>query len=96
MIDLFTNKYSRQMLKHYIYAVKLFDILTTQTIDYSFAVKYILNKKYQLHDEDENITLEMVLKYQPHMNAIDLSTEISNYDSDDDSILDFETYSNQP
>jgi hypothetical protein len=94
MIDLFSNKYSRQTLKDNIYAIKLLDILKTQCIDSSFAAKYILNKKYQLHKEDENITLETVLKYQPHINKMELSNKILNYDSDDDSVLDFETYSN--
>ena len=45
-IDLYKNKYDRETLKKYIYAVKLIDILKTQTLDVSFVVKYILNSKY--------------------------------------------------
>jgi hypothetical protein len=66
MADLYNNKYSRAQLKSMIYAVKLIDILKTQKIDVEFAVRYILNKKYQLH-EDDNIIAPTVLKYQPHI-----------------------------
>ena len=45
MLDLYNNKYDRQTLKDNIYAVKLLDILKTQVIDVSFAVRYILNTK---------------------------------------------------
>ena len=41
MIDLYNNKYDRETLKQNIYAVKLIDILKTQTIDVSFVVRYI-------------------------------------------------------
>ena len=44
MIDLYNNKYDRQTLKDHIYAVKLLDILKTQTIHVTFAVRDILNK----------------------------------------------------
>jgi hypothetical protein len=52
MLDLYNNKYDRQTLKDNIYAVKLLDILKTQVIDVTFAVRYILNTKYQLDDDD--------------------------------------------
>jgi len=41
MLDLYNNKYDRKTLKDNIYAVKLIDILKTQTIDVTFAVRYI-------------------------------------------------------
>ncbi len=66
MIDLYNNKYDKQTLKDNIYAVKLIDILKTQKIDVAFAVRYILNVKYQIH-EDDNTTAPIVLKYQPHI-----------------------------
>lgn len=94
MLDLYNKKYDRNTLKKNIYAVKLIDILKTQTIDVSFAVKYILNKKYQLHCED-NITIPIVLIYQPHINAKKLIELMKQYDSDDDSIDDFETVANK-
>jgi len=68
------------------------DILKTQTVDISFAVRYLLNKKYQLHNDD-NITAPLILKYQPHIKYDDLQKALLDYDSDDDSVTDFETVS---
>jgi hypothetical protein len=92
MLDLYNNKYDRNTLKKNIYAVKLIDILKTQIIDINFAVRYILNKKYQLHKED-NITAPLVLKYQPHIKYEDLQKALLDYDSDDDSVDNFEIIS---
>jgi hypothetical protein len=94
MIDLYNNKYDRKTLKDNIYAVKLIDILKTQKIDVIFAVRYILNKKYQLNIED-NLTAPDVLKYQPHITYEQLQKALLDYDSDDDSVDDFETISNR-
>lgn len=94
MLDLYNKKYDRKTLKEYIYAIKLLDILKTQTIDVKFAVRYILNKKYQLH-EDDNLTAPDVLKYQPHITYEQLQEALSDYDSDDDSVDDFQTVSNR-
>ena len=44
MLDLYNKKYDRQTLKENIYAVKLVDILKTQTLDVTFIVRYILNE----------------------------------------------------
>jgi len=92
MLDLYNNKYDRNTLKKNIYAVKLIDILKTQIIDINFAVRYILNKKYQLHKED-NITAPLVLKYQPHIKYEDLQKALLDYESDDDSVDNFEIIS---
>jgi hypothetical protein len=92
MLDLYNNKYDRNTLKKNIYAVKLIDILKTQIIDINFAVRYILNKKYQLHIED-NITAPLVLKYQPHIKYEDLQKALLDYESDDDSVDNFEIIS---
>jgi hypothetical protein len=94
MLDLYNNKYNRKTLKDNIYAVKLIDILKTQIIDVNFAVRYILNKKYQLHDDD-NLTAPDVLKYQRHITYEQLQEVLSDYDSDDDSVDDFETVANR-
>jgi len=94
MLDLYNNKYNRKTLKEYIYALKLIDILKTQTIDITFAVRYILNKKYQIHDDD-NLTAQDVLKYQTHITYKQLQKSFLDYDSDDDSVDDFETISNR-
>jgi hypothetical protein len=94
MLDLYNNKYDRKTLKDNIYAVKLIDILKTQIIDVTFAVRYILNKKYQFNDED-NLMSPDVLKYQPHISYEQLQKAFLDYDSDDDSVDDFETVSNR-
>jgi hypothetical protein len=95
MLDLYNKKYDRETLKKHIYEVKLIDILKTQTIDVSFATKYILNRKYQLLKEETNITPKMVLYFQPHISSISLKESLLLYDSDDDTIEDFETVSNK-
>jgi len=95
MLDLYNKKYDRKTLKDNIYAVKLIDILKTQIIDVTFAVRYILNKKYQINDDDIGITAPVVLKYQPHISYNELQNGLNDYESDDDSIDDFETVSNR-
>jgi len=94
MLDLYNNKYDTTVLKQNIYAIKLIDILKTQIIDVKFAVKYILNTKYQLTKED-NITAPMILQYQPHIKYEQLQQALLDYESDDNSIDDFETISNK-
>lgn len=94
MIDLYKNKYDRQTLKDNIYNVKLIDIIKTQKIDVSFAVKYILNERYQIHKED-NITAPILLQYQKHISYEELQKELEFYDSDDDSVANFEEVSNK-
>jgi len=93
MLDLYNNKYDRATLKEHIYAVELMDILKTQILDISFIVRYILNDLYQLTDEDKTIDVDIVLKYQPHIQREKLIEALEFYNSDDDSIEDFETYS---
>lgn len=90
MLDLYNQQYDRKTLKKYIYAVKLMDILKTQKIDVSFAVRYILNTKYQFDDEDQEISAPVVLKYQPHISYDQLQKALNDYESDDDSVEDFE------
>jgi len=73
-----------ETLKKYIYAIHLIDILKTQKIDSYFAVKYILNKNYQLTKEEESITIETVLHYQPHISKNELTeTYFTHYLEDD-------------
>jgi len=92
MLDLYNNKYDRQTLKENIYAVKLVDILKTQTLDVTFIVRYILNELYQFDEEDMKIDIDMVMQFQPHINKYELLKCIINYDSDDDSVEDFQSY----
>lgn len=93
MLDLYNNKYDRQILKENIYAVKLLDILKTQILEITFIVRYILNDIYQLTDEDKSIDIDLVLKYQPHIQREKLMNTIFEYNSDDDSVEDFQSYS---
>ena len=74
---------------------KVLDVLKTQKIDASFVAKYILNKKYQLLKEELFITPKMVLFYQQHISSNQLKQAMFLYDSDDDSVEDFETISNK-
>lgn len=73
--DLYKQNYSYEILKANIYAVSLFDILKSQKLTLEFCVKYILNKDYQLTEEENNITLNNVLFFQPHI----LKNDIINY-----------------
>ena len=93
MLDLYNNKYDRKTLKENIYSLHLTDILKTQILDITFIVRYILCDLYQLTDEDKNIDIDVVLKFQPHIQREKLINALAKYDSDDDSIEDFETYS---
>jgi hypothetical protein len=95
MLDLYNNKYDRKTLKENIYAVKMIDILKTQTLDITFIVRYILSDIYQIHKDDMNITVEDVLKFQPHIDKYELEKVLIDYNSDDDSIEDFESFSNR-
>ena len=95
MLDLHKKKYDRQTLKDHIYAIDFFDVLRTQEIDSTFAVRYLLNKKYDLDDKYKIITPGLVVRLQPHIKIEDLRYEILNYDSYDDSVTDFETVSNK-
>jgi len=93
MLDLYNNKYDRVTLKQNIYAVKLIDILKTQTLDISFIAHYILSDLYQLTDEDRSINIDLVLKLQSHIQREELIIALKEYNSDDDSVEDFQTYS---
>ena len=95
MLDLYNNKYDRQTLKDNIYAISLIDILKTQNLDVTFVVRYILNKNYQINDKDNIISVPVVLYFQQHIKYEELQIALNDYESDDDSIADFETVSNQ-
>ncbi len=91
MLDLYNKQYDLQTLKEHIYAVNLFDVLKTQKLTQDFCVKYILNKNYQMNDE--NITFKDILRLQPHITKYNLLVGIVNYSPDDDSYEDFESVS---
>ena len=93
MLDLYNNKYDRNTLKENIYAVKLIDILKTQTLDIYFIVRYILSDLYQIHDDDKKIDVETILNNQRHIKRDELLLALIDYNSDDDSIEDFDSFS---
>ena len=92
MLDLYNNKYSRVQLKEYIFAVAMIDILKTQDLDCSFCVRYILNENYHFLSEDDNINIDDVVKYQPHISKTQLLLGLANYKRSDDSVEDFESF----
>ena len=95
MLDLYNKQYDRQTLKDNIYAIDFLDLLKTQKIDAAFAVRYLLNEKYDLDDKYNIITPELIVKFQHHIKISEIRNEILNYESDDDSVTDFETVSNK-
>ena len=91
MIDLYKKKYDYETLKTNIYVVSLLDILKSQTLTSEFCVKYILNKDFQFTKEEQEINIETIKKYQPHLLDIDnkiLKKRI-------DRVEDFESYMNR-
>ena len=95
MLDLYNNKYDMQILKENIYAVSLWDILKTQILTKDFCVKYILNKNYQMLEEDEKITVKDVIRLQTHIDKRELLVGLVNYCGEDDSFEDFESFANR-
>lgn len=93
MIDLYKNNYDRETLKNNIYVLNLVDIIKTQKLDYTFVSRYILNNKYQFSETDKKIDIQFVLDWQPHLSMELLLKHIHEYDSDDDSVTDFQTFS---
>jgi hypothetical protein len=99
--DLYANQYDYETLKTNIYCVSLIDILNTQFLTAEFCIKYILNNKFQLTDEDQNITIELVKCMQPHLTEDDfikaeLSVSIKRLNRERiDSFEDFESYASR-
>jgi hypothetical protein len=99
--DLYNNQYDYVTLKTNIYCVSLLDILKTQKLTSDFCVKYILNANFQILDEDQNITIDMVKKYQPHILDTDLASSFAKVNDKKiireriDSFEDFESYMNR-
>jgi len=93
MLDLYNNKYDRKTLKENIYSLKLIDILKSQILDVTFIVRYILSDLYQFTDEDKSIDVDLVLKYQSHIQREKLMDVLKDYDSDEDSVEDFQSFS---
>jgi hypothetical protein len=87
-MDLHKNKYDRETLKTNIYSLNLVEILKTQHLDYSFVVRYILNINYQFTKEEQLITIDDVVRFQPHLDKDILEKEC--FTDDNDSVLGFD------
>jgi hypothetical protein len=70
--DLYLHQYDLATLKTNIYGVSLLDILKTQILTADFCIKYILNTDFQILDQDQNLTIEHIKQYQPHITYSDL------------------------
>jgi hypothetical protein len=68
MLDLFHQQYPIKILIENIYAVSLIDLLKTQKLTEFFITNYILNSDYQLTEEEMQISIADIIKYQPHIN----------------------------
>jgi len=95
MLDLKNNKYDLTILKENIYALSLIEILETQHLTPDFILKYILNPKYQLTSEEENISLIHVFLHQPHLINTSLLDDCIQGIKKVDSFEDFESFSNR-
>ena len=82
ILDLDEKQYTMKELKQQIYALCFFKILKTQKIDADLAMNYILNPDYQMTPEEEKITVQYVLKMQPHLKLKDLTCSFKKYDPD--------------
>lgn len=71
-LGLTTNKFNMKTLKDNIYNLNLLEIIETQVLTKDFIIKYILNKDYQLTNEEMAISIDYVLKWQKHINKLDL------------------------
>jgi hypothetical protein len=70
------NNYSINILKKNIYFISLIEIIKTQYLTNDFVINYILNKDYQLTEEENNISVDMVLFWQKHLKKSDLDANL--------------------
>jgi len=87
------KKYTMDEIKTNIYSVNLWDVLKTQKIDEKFAIKYILNPKYQLTESEKNIDIQDIIYQQPQLNKKKLFFYLKTINfNDDDSVKNFDEY----
>lgn len=66
-IDLYSNQYDENTLIHNINKLSLYSILKTQkNISNDFIANFIINPKYSKDREDDDITLQDILKFHPN------------------------------
>ena len=53
-------------------------ILETQKLSANFCANYILNKNYQITQEEKNITIDDITQKQKHLKEIDIINALNN------------------
>lgn len=71
-IDLRKKKYSLEELAKNVDNLSMSALLNWQKLDADFCKKYILNEEYQSVEEMYKITIEYILKRQPHLSYNEL------------------------
>ena len=78
--DLMYNKYNIEILEYNIDNLGLRRLLVTQTLTVDFCVKYLLNpEEHGMCVEDNYISKNDILFYQPHITKEQLDQEIIIY-----------------
>lgn len=101
--ELYASQHDYETLKILImtFSVSMLDILKTQRLCANFCIKYIMNERYHIFDEDKTITYTTIKLYQPHIEDAELTdallkaTNKLSRGQRIDSIDDFETYMNK-
>lgn len=64
-----SNMYSNKEIELIgsIEKLDLVNILKNETLSFDFVVNYILNEKYQKTRKEQDITIQTVINYQPHL-----------------------------
>ena len=70
--DLRLKKYPIEVLEKYVDNLSIKTLLHWQHLDARFCKKYILNEEYQTAEDYYLVTIEYVLKKQPHLKFDDL------------------------
>lgn len=71
-LDLYSHKFSIDILEKNIDNLDLLTLIKTQVLSYDFIIKYILNEEYQITPEEKTIDIYDVLNNQKHININEL------------------------
>ena len=74
--DLRKQQYPLDVLIENVCNVSISTLLKWQVLNAEFCNKYILNEEYQCVEEKYLVTIEYVLKRQPHINYKDLKYSV--------------------
>ena len=74
--DLRLKKYPIEVLEKYVDNLSIKSLLHWQYLDAPFCKKYILNEEYQTAEDYYLVTIEYVLKKQPHLKFDDLIYDV--------------------